>query len=155
MLVLDKLLPFELKNNNDGRGFHWRRTKREKDNLLIELKLLGFQRVPFDHPVSVLVTRVLGPRQSFWDGSSVLRGNYKELEDALVNCGWWKDDSHKHITSCFGIQDGDHRKHGPAIRIQCFTEFYPRCPTQNHSSAATPTESSFVFDITKSSRTSK
>mgnify|MGYP003639135810 FL=1 len=140
MQVFDVVLPIELKNNNTGRGFHWSKTNKERQALETTLVLLRQKRKPFDHPVSVLVTRILGKGQSFWDSSSILRGNYKELEDALVVCGWFHDDNTKWITNTFGIQDGNRRKLGRCVRIQCFTEFYPPCPTRP-ASPLRPTKS--------------
>lgn len=128
MKVLDIVLPIELKNNNTGRGFHWSKTNKERQYMEECLILLRQKRKPFDHPVSVLVTRILGKGQSFWDSSSILRGNYKELEDAFVACGWFHDDNTQWITSTFGVQDGTRRDLGRGIHIQCFTEFYPPCP---------------------------
>jgi len=111
------ILPIELTNGNDGRGNDWfvsnsRRKKYEK--LLRKLELV---REPFDFPVSVSVVRILGKGQRLWDSSSVLRGNWKEIEDSLVACGWFKDDSVKHIVNTFGFQDETRRDVGPCVEI--------------------------------------
>ena len=76
-------LPIELTNGNSGRGGEWfasnsRRKKYEK-----MIRQLGLVREPFDFPVIVSVVRVLGKKQKLWDSSSVLRGNWKEIEDEL------------------------------------------------------------------------
>jgi hypothetical protein len=81
---------------------------------------MGLVSVPFEFPVEVHVTRILGPRQSFWDSSSVLRGNYKEIEDSLVAVGWFHDDSTKYITNTAGFQDATQRENGPAVKIEIF-----------------------------------
>jgi hypothetical protein len=47
-----------------------------------------------------------------------LRGNYKEIEDALVACGWFTDDSTDHIALTVGKQDATRRKEGSAIELE-------------------------------------
>ena len=110
-------LPIELTNGNSGRGGEWfasnsRRKKYEK-----MIRQLGLVREPFDFPVIVSVVRVLGKKQKLWDSSSVLRGNWKEIEDSLVACGWFKDDSTAHIVNTFGYQDDTRRDQGPCVEI--------------------------------------
>jgi len=111
------ILPIELTNGNDGRGNDWfvsnsRRKKYEKI-----IRQLGYVREPFDFAVIVTVVRILGPRQKLWDSSSVGRGNWKEIEDSLVACGWFHDDSIKYIVNTFFYQDENRRKEGPAVEI--------------------------------------
>jgi hypothetical protein len=139
MKLLDVILPIEIHNKNDGQGKHWAGTHRTRKRMESDLRILGQTRTPFDHPVSVLVTRILGKGQSFWDSSSILRGTYKQLEDSLVKCGWFHDDDTKHITNTFGLQDASRRKLGPAVRIQIFTEEIPPCPTAQPASRSATT----------------
>lgn len=120
--ILDVMLPIELFNKNDGQGHHWSKSHRTRQRLEQELRILKQVREPFDFPVRVVATRILGKKQRFWDSSSVLRGTYKQLEDALVACGWFHDDSYKWITDSHGKQDGSFRKHGPAIRIEVYKD---------------------------------
>lgn len=122
MKLLDVTLPIELLNKNDGQGHHWSRTHRTRTQLEQSLTYLGQRRDPFDVPVRVVVTRILGKGQRYWDSSSVLRGSYKQLEDAMVACGWFHDDSFKHIKDTHGKQDASQRHLGPATRIQIFQE---------------------------------
>lgn len=129
MKLLDVTLPIEIHNKNDGQGNHWAGTHRTRKRIVKDLRMLGMVRKPFNRPVSVLVTRILGKGQKLWDSSSILRGTYKQLEDSLVECGWFHDDDTKHITNTFGLQDATRRHIGPAIRIQVFTEEIPPCPT--------------------------
>ena len=120
--LVDKLLPLELTNENDGRQKSWQAAKKRRDEFERDLSLLGLARKPFGHPVRIEITRILGKGQHFWDFDSIGRGNAKELVDALVAIGWFHDASPKWITQCDYRQDAGHRKHGPAIRIRVFAE---------------------------------
>lgn len=132
-LLLDVTLPVELKNHNDGQGHSfWRTDKQRKD---FEKALSNYRRKPFGRRVVVVVTRILGPKQRFFDASSILRGNYKQLEDALTALGWWPDDSYTHISFVGGLQDGNRRSEGPATRIQ----IYDDGPTSQKRSSRTAT----------------
>lgn len=115
-LVLDETLPVELENKNDGQGHSWHRTAaaRKKFKQALSPKYI---RTPFTFPVGVSVTRILGPRQRLWDSSSILRGNYKQLEDTLVELGWFNDDGPEWIKGTFGFQDDSRRDEGPAVQI--------------------------------------
>ena len=97
-LLLSVDLPIELTNGNDGRGGKWFSSAKERGKIERDLRILGFKRKPFDCPVIVRVTRMLGTRQQLWDSSSCGRGNWKEIEDALVVLGWFHDDGPKYIT---------------------------------------------------------
>ena len=110
----------ELTNGNDGRSKTWFKPAKERIRIERYLSLCGFSRSPFDIPVRVVVTRILGPRQSLWDSSSGLRGNYKEIEDALVAVGWFHDDNPQWITETVFRQDASDRKNGPAILIEVY-----------------------------------
>ncbi len=112
------ILPIELTNGNDGRGSKWFKSANVRKKIEDKLRQLGHVRKPFDSLVEVRVTRILGPRQSYWDSSSIGRGNWKEIEDALVACGWFHDDSPKYIVETRFFQDKNHRDQGPAIYLQ-------------------------------------
>jgi hypothetical protein len=118
MSLLDVTLPIELTNGNDGRGSKWFRSSNVRKKLEATLRTLGLVRHPFDFPVRVTVTRVLGKGQRLWDASSVGRGNWKELEDAMVVCGWFHDDGPKWISHVAFFQDGSRRDVGPAVRVE-------------------------------------
>lgn len=111
------ILPFELTNGNDGRGSKWFSSAKIRKEFEATLRTLGMTRIPSPHPVRLTVTRILGKGQRLWDPSSILRGNWKEIEDALVACGWFIDDSPKFITSCDGRQDECRKSKGPAIEL--------------------------------------
>lgn len=110
-------LPFELTNGNDGRGSKWFSSAKLRKGFEDSLRAMRLVREPFDYPVTIDVTRVLGPRQSLWDSSSIGRGNWKEIEDALVACGWFHDDGPKYITRTTFHQDATRRKDGPCIVV--------------------------------------
>jgi hypothetical protein len=115
------ILPIELTNHNDGRGHHWQRTASERKRIFKKLLTLGFKRQePYAFPTHNLVTRILGPRQRLWDSSSLGRGNWKEIEDSLVELGWWKDDGPDWITNTDFRQTKEERDLGPAIRLEVF-----------------------------------
>ena len=112
-----KRLPIELTNGNDGRQKTWylpasRRKKYE--SILLTMRL---RRDPFPVPVVVTVVRILGKGQKFWDSSSGLRGNYKEIEDALVAVGWFREDSFEWIKETRFRQDGTRRGEGAGVEI--------------------------------------
>ena len=111
-------LPFELTNGNDGRGSKWFSSAKLRTKFEKQLRQLGMVREPFTFPVIVTVTRILGPKQSLWDSSSIGRGNWKEIEDALVACGWFHDDGPKFITRTNYEQDAARRCEGPSIEIK-------------------------------------
>mgnify|MGYP006370203129 CR=1 FL=1 len=115
-LLLDIVLPIELSNRNDGQGHSFWRTVAEKK--VFSKQLSFYKRQPFQIGTFVAVTRILGKRQQLWDYSSGLRGSWKQLEDALVDAGWWYDDGPEYITGIIFRQDASQRDNGPAIRIQ-------------------------------------
>ena len=118
--LVDTVFPIELTNGNDGRGGRWFKSANVRKKVEATLRALGLSREPFEHQVSVHVTRILGRGQRKWDSSSIGRGNWKEIEDALVVLGWFHDDSPKFITETRFFQDARRREDGPAIRVQIF-----------------------------------
>lgn len=121
-LLLDMTIPIELTNRNDGQGHAWYRTSQARDDIEYTLRNLKLTRTPFDCRVIVRLTRILGKRQSLIDHDSGLRGNSKQLIDALVACGWFHDDKPKHIANVLFQQDDSQRQNGPATRIEVFRE---------------------------------
>ena len=112
------ILPFKLTNSNGGRGHHWGASAKFRDKAEKKLRQIGFTRHPFPCKVFVTVTRILGRGERLWDSSSVLRGNYKEIEDALVACGWFVDDSMDYIGLTIGKQDDTRRELGSCIELE-------------------------------------
>lgn len=88
-------LPIELTNGNDGRGSRWFRSANVRKQIENTLRAMGLVSDPFDFPVFVHVTRLIPNGGREWDWSSVGRGNWKEIEDAMVACGWFHDDGPK------------------------------------------------------------
>jgi hypothetical protein len=111
-------LPFELTNGNDGRGSKWFSSAKLRKKFESDLRRLDLVRTPFERPVIVTVTRILGPRQSLWDSSSIGRGNWKEIEDAMVACGWFHDDGPKYIKQTLFLQDASRRHEGLSIKVE-------------------------------------
>ena len=117
--LLTATLPIELTNGNTGRSGKWFSSAKLRKKYEATLRITH-PREPFDHPVRVRVTRILGKGQRVWDSSSILRGNYKEIEDALVAVGWFHDDGPKWITKTEPEQDASRRADGPAVKIEVF-----------------------------------
>lgn len=120
MLLHSALLPIAITNDNDGRTKHYGLSKARRIRYERQLRSLGHARQPFGQQTDVVVTHILGPGQKKLDSSSILRGNYKEIEDALVWLGWWHDDSPPYIRFVLPDQDATQRDIGPAIRIDVY-----------------------------------
>ncbi len=121
------LLPWDLTNNNDGQQRTWHKSANHRKAFERWLRLNDLVRTPFDKPVVVKVIRVLGKGERLWDSSSVLRGNYKQMEDSFVACGWFHDDNAKWITQTVGAQDDSRREQGPAVEIRVYGEDGVQC----------------------------
>lgn len=120
-LLLRRRLPFELTNGNEGRTKHWYKSDKFRNYCEAKLRQQGLAKAqPFDCPVAVEVLRLLGPGQRLWDYSSGLRGNWKEIEDALVAVGWFTDDGPKHIKRVWFDQDASRREDGPSIVVSVY-----------------------------------
>lgn len=119
-LVSTEWLQIRLTNHNDGRSRHYQTSNQERKDLEFWIRAKHGKRTPFDFPVHLEVTRILGPREQLWDYSSCGRGNWKEIEDSLVACGWFVDDGPTYITGVEFLQDSTQRHHGPAIKVEVF-----------------------------------
>lgn len=113
------ILPITLTNGNEGRTKHFSESakRRKQYEKLIGYMVLGRQLKCYRDPVTVAVVRILGQKEHPWDSSSGLRGNWKEIEDALVSCGVFQDDSIKWITETRFFQDDTKRTKGPLIEM--------------------------------------
>ena len=117
-VIFSQVLPFKLTNGNDGRSKVWYKSANNRKKFEKKLRQLGLVREPFDQPVSVHVTRILGKGERLWDSSSGLRGCWKEMEDSLVAVGWFVDDSPKYIAETRFFQDVTRRAEGSAVLIE-------------------------------------
>jgi len=117
-LLLSATFAIELTNGNDGRGNKWFSSAKVRKQIETQLLAAGHEREPFDHPVRLVITRILGTGQRKWDADSILRGNSKELIDALVAIGWFVDDGPRWITRVDGEQDDTRRQDGPAVKLE-------------------------------------
>ncbi len=118
--LISVTLPIEMTNGNTGRGTSFWQSYQRRQRYEHTLKCLKLERTPFDHPVRLRLTRILGSRQRLWDADSVLRGSAKELVDSLVAVGWFHDDGPKWIVLAEGLQDDSQRKAGPATLVEVF-----------------------------------
>ena len=105
MLLKQIDLPIELTNNNTGRTQHFGRSASQRKKYERIIRSLFPKQKPFDCEVDIVVVRVLGKRQRLWDASSILRGNWKEIEDALVACRFLEDDGPDYVRAILGTQD--------------------------------------------------
>jgi hypothetical protein len=125
----------ELNNGNQGRSKHWSSAHRERqswrkalDTAIVipangaELAFYDHVESPPSHKQGLVVRRVLGTRQRYWDADSVLRGSAKELIDSLVESGVAYDDNIQHITWVLGDQDADRRTIGPFTEVEVWKQ---------------------------------
>ena len=125
----------ELKNGNTGRTKHFSQAIKEKKGWAQALKnadvvtetglafplpafiedVLG--GVPVQQKVGIIFKRVLGKRQRMYDSDSILRGNAKELLDAVVDSGLLFDDNVKHVAWSLGMQDDTRKDQGPFCEL--------------------------------------
>lgn len=135
-------LPMKLKNNNQGQGHHWSGSHKERriaseavaealveyyptptSSMTLRLSewLSGPHRECEYEKLGLVVWRVLGKRERLWDADSVLRGNYKQVQDALIEAGLAEDDSPAYIEWVLGRQDKERRDEGSCIEIEIYT----------------------------------
>jgi len=119
-LLHSQWFDIDLTNGNDGRGSKWFSSAKLRKQFEAKFRSCGLERTPFDVPVTLTVTRVLGPGQRLWDASSCGRGSWKEIEDALVAIGWFRDDGPKWITEVRFRQHAGSRDRGPALIVEVF-----------------------------------
>lgn len=111
-------IPAVLSNNNNGQSRHWSVANEQKQMFVKIFSTLGFKATPPMLKQRVTITRILGKGERRWDADSVLRGNAKQLLDALVGAGYFYDDGPQWITEVFGKQDDSRRESGPAIEVE-------------------------------------
>lgn len=112
-------MDIELTNGNDGQGHAWYRTKDEVKAITKSLIALKYQFRPLEFPVKLRITRLIGKGKQYWDPSSILSGNVKQLIDSMVACNWFVDDSRKWVTAVIPHQV-ERRDKPPGVRIEIF-----------------------------------
>lgn len=116
-LTVTLVLPVSLDNGNDGRTKHFGAAAKRRREYEATIRLFHPRPVPVQTPARIHVTRVLGPRQRLFDADSLLRGNAKELIDAIVAAGFLPDDGPAHVLEVTASQDKSRRGEGPAVEI--------------------------------------
>jgi len=117
-VLLKKIrLPVRLTNNNAGRTQHFGRSANQRKRYERIIRAEFGQQKPFDVAVQIVVIRVLGKNERLWDYSSILRGNWKEIEDALVACGFLVDDGPNYVKLVIGVQETLERERGPCVDV--------------------------------------
>lgn len=140
MLVGEIEIPMKLKNNNQGQGRHWYGSHKERaiasqavakarvwqpstseSRICVSLPewLSGLDRKA-DQKIGLVVWRMLGKGERLWDSDSVLRGNYKQIQDALIQHGLAPDDSPKYIEWVLGRQEDRLRDLGSKVLIEVY-----------------------------------
>jgi hypothetical protein len=129
-------IPMKLKNNNQGQGRHWSGSHKERavasqarvwqpstseSRSWVSLPewLSGLDRKS-GQKIGIVVWRILGKGERLWDSDSVLRGNYKQIQDALTEAGLVEDDSPKYIEWVLGRQDDSIRDNGPKVIVEVY-----------------------------------
>ena len=139
-LIAEIEVPMKLKNNNQGQGRHWSGSHKERriaseavaqaicwphpatesDKPVKLSEWISQQKKGRDGKLGLVVNRVLGKRERLWDADSVLRGNYKQIQDALIEAGLAEDDSPKYIDWVLGMQISEWRDQGPKVVIDVY-----------------------------------
>ena len=128
-LLLSVVLPIKLTNANNGRGGSFWKTAKDRKEFEATLRKLGHVYSPIGFPVELRVTRLMGKRERRWDYSSGFRGSWKEVEDAIVACGWLVDDGPEWIAGItFEQEKSDSGK--SEIRIDIFEADQKREPAE-------------------------
>lgn len=121
-LLLSIRIPVKLVNVNRGYGSNWFAPAQKRKQYERLLRRHGFTRLrPFRWPVSLVVTRILGSGERAWDYANIPYSSYKQLQDALVACGYFHDDSTDWIRDVQFRQDDSQRELGPAVQIDVHT----------------------------------
>ena len=116
-LIHEQTFAVEIKNRNYATA----NTMYKKGiKAKFERHLSQFARKPFDRPVKLIVTRILGIGQRVYDYDSIGRGDAKELIDTLSDIGWFNNDGPRWIQGVFYDQDKSQRWSGPAVKVQVF-----------------------------------
>lgn len=106
MMLEQITIDIELTNGNSGQQKAWyeshKQRRRIEDILVAEHRK---RNCPYMTKVALNIVRLYSGRQRAWDADSILRGNSKQLIDAMVSAGWFLDDSTKYISQVVGSQE--------------------------------------------------
>lgn len=132
--IIKIVVKAEVSNRNDGQGRHWSASSKARTRLFDACRDAEFYRWNFDaddwelsdlksckipsrQKVDILATRVLGPKRRMWDPDSILRGEFKQLLDSLVQLRVIEDDSSKYVGYVVGDQDPSRRHDGDSFEL--------------------------------------
>lgn len=73
------VLPVKLLNGNTGRTVHWSSSAKRRKQYEFLLRSLGLVKNPPDYRQRIVVIRLLGKGERFYDTDSVGRSSAKEL----------------------------------------------------------------------------
>lgn len=127
----------EVSNRNYGQGHHWTKSNHAKKKMFAMCKQAKYFRwsprqedfltasikecsIPSRQAVNIIATRILGKGQRLWDADSILRGDFKQLMDSIVQLGILEDDGPKFVKNVLGQQDSQNRNWGPAFEIMIY-----------------------------------
>ena len=125
---IELLMPIRLTNANNGQTKRYQPSARFRNDCGDWCKVWFPGKKPFDHPVRLLVTRILGKGQQLWDEDSIGRGNAKQIIDSLVACNIFHDDRSRWIAGVDYRQDANQRLDYPRVSIR-ITPATPETPT--------------------------
>jgi hypothetical protein len=110
-------LPVDWPSRNKLDKMHWAARGRLRKDYSEMLMLMGLcrQHSTFTGRAKLVLTRVLGRGQRLFDEDN-LAGGAKQMIDAMVRCGWFKDDSPTYLSVEFKQVSG-RRQSGPAVEV--------------------------------------
>jgi len=145
-------LKTRLTNRNDGQGRHWgasHKARKEMDKIVSQSMVTSYDEggvmyyAPFSESlagtqltdlVSIVITRVLAPKQKLMDVCSLGRGNSKQIIDAIVATGLLKDDSPRYLALTIFQQDDTRRELDGMVEVafyQTINGALPITPEKN------------------------
>lgn len=117
MPILTVAVDIDLLSENKTLREHWSKRKKRKRDYGWLLSQQFNKTKPFDHPVKITVTRILGKGQRPFDADNFIGGSWKQVQDAMVDIGWLHDDTTKYVKSVVPVQDASNRQLGPSLII--------------------------------------
>lgn len=115
--LLTVSVDIDLLSENQTLREHWSKRKKRRKVYGWLLRAAFGRSTPFDHPVKITATRVLGKGQRPFDGDNFMGGSWKQVQDAMVDVGWLHDDTVKWLPKVVPVQDASKREQGPMLII--------------------------------------